>query len=296
MKKTHSILLCVFIATFLFISCNNSQSKSFIDDNYKTPQNFDAEISDRQYGSIQTISYYSTTTEDERKANVILPPNFNKNKKYPVLYLLHGIGGDENEWFGGKPNEIINNLVAEGKAKEMIIVIPNIRARHKDVTTTPEFFSIEHFREFDNFLNDLRDNLMPWIEKEYPVLDGRDNRAVAGLSMGGRSALHIGINLIDKFSYIGAFTPAIGVLPYHMEDGLFTATTLTIPDKYKENTLIMIVKGDNDGVVGDCPEEYSNTLTKNSVPHIYYVTNGGHDFDVWKNSLYNFSRRIFQPL
>lgn len=294
MKKDHSILLFVFIAAFIFVSCNNSRTKSFIDDNYKTTQDFDKEIADRQYGTIQAVSYYSNTTENIRNANVILPPNFNKNKKYPVLYLLHGIGGDENEWFGGKPNEIISNLVAEGKAKEMIVVIPNIRARHKDVTTAPEFFSIEHFHEFDNFQNDLRDNLMPWIEKEYPTLDGRDNRAVAGLSMGGRSALHVGINLIDEFSYIGAFTPAVGILPYHMEDGLFTEATLTIPDKYKENTLIMIVKGDNDSVVGGWPEEYSNIFTKNSVPHIYYVTNGGHDFDVWKNSLYNFTRRIFQ--
>lgn len=294
MKNILFILLLAHIPIFFIISCKDSTSKSFIDNNYKTIQNFDSKISDRQYGSIQTVSYYSTTTENTRNANIILPPNFNKSKKYPVLYLLHGIGGDENEWFGGKPNEIINNLVAEGKTKEMIIVMPNIRARHKDITTPPEFFSIEHFREFDNFLNDLRDDLIPWIENEYPTLEGRDYRAVAGLSMGGRSALHIGINLIDKFSYIGAFTPAVGVLPYHIEEGLFTQATLTIPDKYKENTLIMIVKGDNDNIVGNIPEEYSNALTNNGVPHIYYITNGGHDFDVWKNSLYNFSRRIFQ--
>lgn len=294
MKKTHTILLSVCLATFFSVSCTDSQSKSFVDNNYNTPPNFDANVSGRQYGSVQTVSYYSTTTENTRSANVILPPNFEKDKKYPVLYLLHGIGGDENEWFGGKPNEIISNLVIEGKAKEMIIVIPNIRARHKDITTPPEFFSVEHFREFDNFLNDLRDNLLPYIEKEYPTLEGRDNRAVAGLSMGGRSALHVGIKLIDKFSYIGAFTPAIGILPYQIEEGLFTPATFTLPDKYKKSTLILIVKGDNDSVVHNCPEEYSNTLTKNGVPHIYYVTNGGHDFEVWKNSLYNFTRRIFQ--
>lgn len=290
----HSILSLVFIAAFFIAGCNDSRSKSFVDDNYETPQYFDAEIFDHQYGTIRMVSYYSTTTENIRNANVILPPNFNKGKKYPVLYLLHGIGGDENEWFGGKPNEVIYNLVADGKAKEMIIVIPNIRIRHKDVVTAPEFFSVEHFREFDNALNDMRDNLMPWVENEYPTLDGRDHRAIAGLSMGGRAALHIGISLIDEFSYIGAFTPAIGVLPYHVEDGLFTQDTFTIPDEYKKNTLIMIVKGNNDGVVGKCPEEYSSVLTKNGVPHIYYITDGGHDFNVWKNGLYNFGRRIFQ--
>lgn len=294
MKKAHLILLVVSISMSLLMSCTDSQPKWFVDNNYDTPEQFDAKIPNRPYGTVEKVVYYSTTTETDRNAHIILPPNFEKDKKYPVLYLLHGIGGDENEWFGGTPNEIISNLVAVGKTKEMIVVIPNVRARHKDMSATPEFLSVEHFSQFDNFLNDLRDDLMPWIEKEYPVRNGRKNRAVAGLSMGGRSALHVGINLIDKFSYIGAFTPAIGILPYQIEEGLFTEETLTIPDKYKGNTLIMIVKGDNDGVVGSCPEEYSNTLTKNGVPHIYYVTRGGHDFDVWKNSLYNFSRRIFQ--
>ncbi|MCD8262432.1 MAG: hypothetical protein LUD15_13940 [Bacteroides sp.] len=164
---------------------------------------------------------------------------------------MHGIGGDEYEWLGGNPVEVIGNLVAAGKAQEMIVVIPNIRARHKDIETPPEFFSVDHFREFDNFLSDLCDNLMPYIESTYPVLPGRDNRAVAGLSMGGRSALHVGINLIDKFAWIGVLTPAVGLLPYSTEEGLFTTETFTLPDKYKENTLIMIQKGSRDGVVGN---------------------------------------------
>lgn len=257
-------------------------------------RDFDTRKTDVPYGVMEQITYYSTVSENDRKANVILPPNYNKNKKYPVLYLLHGIGGDENEWLGGNPNEVISNLVAEGKAKEMIIVIPNIRVRHKSVTTPPEFFSVEHFREFDKFLAEIRDNLKPYIEKHYSVLPGRNNQAVAGLSMGGRSALHVGINLIDDFAYMGAFTPAVGVLPYDMEDGLFTKSTLKIPAKYKKNTLIMILKGDDDGVVKEWPQEYSKALQKNGIEHVYYTTPGGHDFNVWKKGLHDFAGRIFK--
>ncbi len=271
-----------------------SKDKSFIDKDYEAPAGFDAKKPDVPYGEIKHVRYYSKTSENERNVTILLPPNYDKDKKYPVLYLLHGLGGNEYEWLGGNPVEVIGNLTASGKAKEMIVVVPNIRVRHKSVTKEPEFFSVEHFREFDAFLDDLRDNLMPYIEKNYPVLPGRDNRAVAGLSMGGRSALHVGIQLTDDFAYIGALTPAVGVLPYPVEKGLFTKETLTLPEKYRKNTLILIVKGSTDDVVGHWPKEYEKTLHANGVEPIYYVTEGGHDFGVWKNGLYNFVRRIFQ--
>lgn len=291
MKKR---MLLLSVMSLLLMSCVASKEKSFIDNNYETPIGFDQKKPNVVYGEVKDISYYSKTTNNNRLAKVILPPNYDKAKKYPVLFLLHGIGGDENEWFGGSPNEVVNNLVSEGKSKEMLIVIPNIRARHDSVKVVPEFFSVQHFQEFDNFLNDLKNDLLPYIEKNYPVLSGRDNRAVAGLSMGGRSALHVGVNLINDFAYIGALTPAVGILPYNMEKGLFTKETLTLPSKYKSTTLIMIVKGSDDGVVNEWPETYSNTLNNNGVKHIYYITPGGHDFNVWKNGLYNFTRRIFQ--
>lgn len=296
--KKHIIALLPFLTAIVLItllgSCANSVSKSFIDEDYTVPPGFDSRKENVTYGTIQDIEYYSTTTSNNRKAKVIFPPYYDSNKKYPVLYLFHGIGGSENEWLGGNPNEIVNNLVAEGKAKEMIIVIPNIRARHDSIKKEPEFFSVEHFREFDNFLNDMRNDLKPFIEENYPVRKGRDNQAVAGLSMGGRAALHVGINMIEDFAYIGALTPAVGVLPYDLENGLFKNEDLTLPDKYKKNTLILIEKGNKDGVVGDWPDEYSKVLWTNGVNHVYYVTDGGHDFNVWKNGLYNFVRRVFQ--
>lgn len=258
---------------------------------YNPPSDYTKKQTGVTYAKRNTITYDSKTTGVERKAEIVLPVGYSEDKTYPVVYLLHGIGGDQTEWFQGKPIEIVGNLVAAGEADEMIMVFPNIRAREDDRANGD--MSPEHFAAFDNFINDLRDDLMPYIESHYSVKTGRENTAVCGLSMGGRETLYIGLKMPDKFKYIGAFEPAIGVLPYATEGGLFTEDTMTLPDDYKNNTFIMIVKGQSDGTVGENPLLYHRTLEKNGVPHIYYDMPGGHDFKVWNNGLYNFAKRIF---
>lgn len=258
---------------------------------YNPPSDYTKKQTGVTYAKRNTITYDSKTTGVERKAEIVLPIGYSEDKTYPVVYLLHGIGGDQTEWFQGRPIEIVGNLIAAGEADEMIMVFPNIRAREDDRACNE--FTAEHFAAFDNFINDLRDDLMPYIESHYSVKTGRENTAVCGLSMGGRETLNIGLKMPDKFKYIGAFEPAIGVLPYATEGGLFTEDTMTLPDDYKNNTFIMIVKGQSDGTVGENPLLYHRTLEKNGVPHIYYDMPGGHEFKVWNNGLYNFAKRIF---
>lgn len=258
---------------------------------YNPPADYTTKKAGVSYGTKTPITYDSTTTGVERNAYVVLPDGYTEEKTYPVVYLLHGIGGDQNEWFSGKPMEIVGNLVAAGEADEMIMVFPNIRARENDKACYE--LTVEHFQAFDNFINDLRDDLMPYIESHYSVKTGRENTAVCGLSMGGRETLNIGLKMPDKFKYIGAFEPAVGVLPYYLEPGLFTEDTMTLPDAYRDHTFLMIVKGQSDGTVGENPLLYHNALEKNGVPHIYYDMPGGHDFSVWNNGLYNFAKRIF---
>lgn len=259
---------------------------------YNPPSDYTKKKSTVVYSQKQLITYHSNTTGKDRKAYIVLPTGYNENKKYPVVYLLHGIGGDHTEWFnGGKPVEILGNLIAAEQADEMIMVFPNIRARANDEAAYE--LTVEAFQAFDNFIHDLRDDLMPFIEKTYSVKTGRENTAVCGLSMGGRESLNIGLKMADKIGFIGAFEPAIGVLPYEREDGLFTTETMTLPDAYKNNTFLMIVKGQSDGTVGEWPLTYHNTLEKNGVPHLYYDMPGGHDFSVWNNGFYNFAKRIF---
>ena len=258
---------------------------------YNPPADYTVRKTDVSYGTKEKITYESTTTGVDRNAYVVLPDGYTETETYPVMYLLHGIGGDESEWFKGKPMEIVGNLVAAGQADKMIMVFPNVRARENDKACYE--LNVEHFQAFDNFINDLRDDLMPYIESNYSVKTGRENTAVCGLSMGGRETLNIGLKMPEKFGYIGAFEPAVGVLPYYLEAGLFTEDTLTLPNEYKNNTVVMIVKGQSDGTVGENPLLYHNALEKNGVPHIYYDMPGGHDFSVWNNGLYNFAKRIF---
>lgn len=265
------------------------------DTNYTAPLGFDLKKNGvTTYGTLKQISYNSTTIGKIRYANVILPAGYTTTKKYPVLYLLHGIGGDHNEWKGGNPVYVIGNLIAEGNAAEMIVVMPNCRARANDAGNPSDMFTTEHFAAFDNFINDLRDNVIPYINKTYSVATGRENTAIAGLSMGGRESLYIGFSMPETFGYIGAFEPAPGVLPYDTEGGLFTESNFKLPDEYNNQTYVMIVKGKSDTTVGDAPLRYHNTLTTNGTTHAYYEREGGHDFTVWKNGLYNFARRIFR--
>lgn len=265
---------------------------------YEVPANFDKADQNNTsfYGTKQSKTYYSTTTEKNRKVNIILPAGYTTAKKYPVLYLLHGIGGDENEWMTGKPQYIVGNLVARGLAKEMIIVIPNCRARENDAATTE--FTLDHYAAFDNFINDLRYNLMPYMKKNYSIAEGRENTAIAGFSMGARESLNIGLNMPETFGYIGAFSPGFGVFAYEAngvkEDGLFTEETFLLPDAYKNNTLLLINNGSSEGGENALGGTCHKVLTQNGVPHMFYVTEGGHEMKVWKHGLYNFVTRIFQ--
>lgn len=244
-----------------------------------------------EYGTIDYVKYDSATTGTQRKLKVLLPAGYDESRTYPVLYLLHGIGGDQNEWLNAKPDIVIGNLIASGEAPEMIVVFPNVRARANDAANPKDIYTPAHFAAFDNFINDLRNDLMPYMKEHYAVAEGRENTAVAGLSMGGREALYIGLTMPETFGYVGAFCPAPGVLPYNVEKGLFRTEDFRAAEGFE--TFIMINAGKTDGVVGDWPQTYSDTLTANGTEHIFYITDGGHDFQVWKHGLYNFAKRIF---
>ena len=310
MKKNFFLLVTAFAIAFGIVGCNSKEATTMREtvENQKTDttdtessstempeygveEGFSKKKADVTYGEQIKISYESKTTETTRKANVILPAGYSEDKKYPVLYLLHGIGGDQNEWLGGNPKVVVGNLIAKGEAEEMIIVMPNVRARANDAANPSDIYSVEHFRAFDNFINDLKNDLMPYIEEHYAVKTGRENTAIAGLSMGGRESLYIGLTMADTFGYVGAFCPAPGVLPYPTEKGLFETDQFMLPQEY--DSFIMIVEGSNDTVVNEWPSTYHQTLLDNGTEHVYYVTEGGHDFTVWTHGLYNFAKELF---
>ncbi|HTN36008.1 MAG TPA: alpha/beta hydrolase-fold protein, partial [Arachidicoccus sp.] len=215
-------------------------------------------------------------------------PGYTTAKKYPVLYLLHGIGGDEYEWLhGGQPQVILDNLYAKGKLTPMIVVLPNGRAM-KDDRATGNIMAPDKVKAFATFEGDLLNDLIPYIESRYPAYTDKDHRAIAGLSMGGGQTLNFGLGHLDKFAWIGAFSAAPNTKT--------PAELLPDPQKAKDNLkLLWISCGNNDGLIGFSRRTH-DYLVANAVPHIYYIMPGVHDFKVWKSSLYLFSQLIFKPV
>lgn len=254
-------------------------------------------------GTVEDITYGSTVIKEGetvmRKAKVVLPKDYDENKKYPVVYMQHGIFGNETSLYGDKVQNVFWNAMANGDAEEMIAVFPNACANEtgQAVYIDGNGFNVQHYAAYNNFLNDLEQCLMPYINEHYSTLTGRENTAICGFSMGGRVTLHIGFSLQDKFRYIGAFCPAPGIFTHNdngvNETGLFTKETFTLQEQYMNDTLVMIVKGTDDGVVKQFPKDYTDALTENGVPHLFFEFKGGHDGNVYKPGLYNFIRRIF---
>ena len=254
-------------------------------------------------GTTEEFEYESTAVAEgktvTRKALVGLPDGYNPKKKYPVVYGLHGYGWGIYNLAQDGATDVVWNGYANDVMDEVIMVFPNICANESGQGNG---YSQETYDAYDNCVNDIVNCLMPAINKHYSVKTGRLNTAVWGFSMGGREALNAGFKHPDKFGYIGAFCPAPGVLPYSAEKGIFTEDTFTLPDAYKENTLVMIVKGKNDTTVGNNPILYHKALEKNNVPHIYYETmggdavnrgGGGHQNVVYLHGLYNLMKRAF---
>lgn len=249
---------------------------------------------DVQYGTVEHITYQSVTTGMERGANVLLPADYSADKKYAVLYFQHGIFGDENTLIEDENNhirEIVANLVAQGRTKEMIVVFPNMFAQNS-LDQKPGFNS-EAMIPYDNFINDLVNDLMPLIESKYSVLTDRENRAILGFSLGGRETLFIGLNKPELFSCIGAVAPAPGLVPGkdHMmvhlgqipqEADVKFAEGAILPD------VLMVCCGSKDGVVGKFPESYHNIFERNGVEHLWYeVPEADHDSNAIRSGLYN---------
>ncbi len=251
-----------------------------------------------EYPTAEHRTYDSKTTGLTRGVCVVLPKNYNKNKKYPVCYMLHGIFGDEYSMVRDcKIITLAHNLFLDGKAPEMILVSPDMFAK-SDPDDKPAFTS-ESSAIYDNFINDLADDLMPFMSENYSILEGRENTAISGFSMGGRETLYIGVTRPDLFGYICAVAPAPGVVAnedhFMKHDGTITPDKLAIRnDEYKPYCFMMNV-GTEDGVVGPFPRSYNKILTENGTDHIFYLVDGaGHNNDAVHSGYLNFFLRIFK--
>jgi enterochelin esterase-like enzyme len=243
-----------------------------------------AERADVPHGKLEMIEYESKSVGTRRRANVYTPPGYSPEKKYPVLYLLHGIGGDETEWQRfAKPGVLLDNLLADKKAVPMIIVMPNGRAQKDDRPGPNAFATAPAFAAFEK---DLLEDLIPAIEARYSVQKDREHRSVAGLSMGGGQSLNFGLGHLETFAWVGGFSSAPNTKP----------AAQLVPDPAAARAklkMLWLSCGNKDGLIR-ISQGVHGYLKEKGVPHIWNVDGHAHDPTHWRNNLYYFLQRVFQ--
>jgi enterochelin esterase-like enzyme len=249
------------------------------------PAGFNAKRDAIAHGKLEMVEYDSKTVGTRRKMQVYTPPGYSPDRKYPVLYLLHGIGGDETEWQRfATPNIMMDNLLADGKSAPMIVVMPNGRAQPND---RAEGNVYSHAQAFEKFEQDLLNDVIPAIEARYSVLADREHRALAGLSMGGGQSLNFGLAHLDTFAWVGGFSSAPNTKP--------PAQLVPDPAAARQKLkLLWLSCGNKDNLIGISQGVHAY-LKEEDVPHVWNVDSNAHNPTEWSNNLYHFVQRIFRP-
>jgi enterochelin esterase-like enzyme len=243
------------------------------------PNGFSSKKSNVEHGQLSATLQYPTKDYGNKPVKVYLPPGYDKDRaqKYPVLYLHHGIGGNESAWTSseGNADNVMDNLYAEKKAKPFIIVMPSGGA-----------FGGDDFARFEKYGPVLVNDLIPWVEKTYNASSEQSQRAIAGLSMGGGQTFNFGFTNIDKFAFIGPFSAA----PNTKQPSQTIKDVAAVKAKVK---LIFISCGDQDNLISNS-KMYHDFLDQNNVKHMYQIEAGqGHTATVWNRSLYNYAQLLF---
>jgi enterochelin esterase-like enzyme len=294
------------------------------------PQGFDVRREAIPQGRVERVEFDSRVTGNKRPAMVYTPPGYSASQKYPVLYLLHGIGGNETHWTNfGAANVILDNLIADKKAVPMIVVMPNGRASNEPVTAfggrggrgargaapadgqgrgqaagpaapaagAPAArgggdggrgagMGVE-FQAYAAFEKELLTDLIPFIESRYSVNGSREQRALAGLSMGGGQSLNFGLANLNAFAWVGGFSSA----PNTSQPAQLVPDPAAVRNQLK---LLWVSCGDQDSLF-NISEGLHNYLAERNVPHVWHIDVGGaHTFPVWKNDLYHLATLLFR--
>jgi len=263
------------------------------------------------HGEVRTVWYDSPTVGGARSMRVYTPPEYDiSDQAYPVLYLIHGGGDDDRAWSTiGRAGFIMDNLLAEEKVEPIIVVMPNgsiprpgfsLRLTGADRTSPAAIKArIEAIsRLHDVFVEDLLTTIMPIVEKRYRVRASREDRAIAGLSMGGAETLRVAPSNLDKFAYIGVFSMGLQVGEHagvntdfeERNSGFFAD-----PDRTNEICkLFWIAAGEDDRTITDGARRLSETLKRRGIRHEFHETAGGHTWINWRRYLYDFLQLLFK--
>jgi len=255
-------------------------------------------------GNLEYVWYHSAENDMTRRMYVYTPAGYDKGDKrtkYPVLYLLHGGGGDEDAWATlGRTCQILDNLIAQGKARPMLVVMPNGNPNQYAAQTLgiPVKTDVKKYASnFDNYTS-LVSDIVPYIEKNYNVIKNRKGRAVAGLSMGGGQSFFIAFRNVDIFSGVGIFSSgligsaAIGGAPFDAE--AYFPGFYTDPGQYNRFDVIYLACGEQDGRI-DGMLDFKNKLEANHYKGVVWEQYpGSHEWKVWRRNLASFVQLLFK--
>lgn len=255
-------------------------------------------VQDVPHGTVTRCWYDSPKLDSPRRITIYTPPGYEGNTdKYPVFYLLHGMGGDEEAWMAlGRASQILDNLIAQGKAKPMIVVMPN---GHTSNTAAPgesdKGFYKPDMRTPDVFSGDMEANfgdVIKFVEDNYRVKSDKQSRAITGLSMGGFHSLYISANYPNTFDYVGLFSPAI-LPPANAASTIYAdLEAKLLAQKANGYRLYWIAIGNTDFLFQNVVD-YRSKLDEMKFTYQYRESDGGHIWANWRLYLSEFAQMLF---
>ena len=240
------------------------------------------------HGTVREHWYQSKSLGKRRSLHVYTPPGYDQSRKdLPVMYLLHGSGDNDATWAAlGRANVIMDNLIAAKKAKPMIVIMTD---GHAFVPTPgPSATNAENRgRSMKAFESDLLGDVMPFVESNYRTINKRESRAIIGLSMGGGQSLHVGLNHLDKFAWVGGMSSAV---PGTND----IASVFTDPKATNKKLKLLWIGIGRDDFLLNRNKPFDEALTASGINHTFKVTDGAHQWPVWRKYLAEFAPLVFQ--
>ncbi len=258
-------------------------------------------VHDVPHGTVSAVWYHSDGLGMDRRMNVYTPAGYeiSKDQKYPVLYLLHGMGGDEDEWKNfGRACTIIDNLIAEGKAEPMIVVMPN---GHAWMSAAPGESSLGYYKPYHDqsgtrtgYFETNFPEIMKYVEANYRTIETKEGRAIAGLSMGGFHTAIISANNPDKFDYVGLFSSAVGVMPTSDDIPVYADFDAKLAKQFEDAPALYWIGCGNVDFLYKNNEAMRQMMDEKGYKYFYMETDGGHVWKNWRVYLIDFASKIFK--
>jgi enterochelin esterase family protein len=245
------------------------------------------------HGTVQAVAYKSKALGTDRKVVVYTPPAYETSTaRYPVLYLLHGAGSNETSWTErGKAHVILDNLIADGKLKPLVVVMPFGYAFQRAPGARGD--GAENKTQREGFTRDLLEDVIPMIDARFRVHADRDHRAIAGLSLGGAQSLAIGLTHTDLFSRVAGFSSAMGAATNPETGGVDFNVVLKDSARLNSELKLLWIGCGTEDTLFDSNREFSVLLSRNKIEHVFRVSGGAHTFPVWQRYLNEVAPMLF---